>query len=226
MSSRKKTPADYPALKRSRKGYTGNITKVADKLAELALTDLSTITVRALDKLQTSLTQSETGYSTTIEPAQEFISKEENQEDLLAEEDEAVELFQSAVSDAKYAASTLLSLKSISKKLRDLTNHLKAVRDAFTLRPEADLSSSLKTLEDSYAAILLDWNREDHDDEHPLRSNINDCGIQLTQLTCEMAIQLQYQSMTGLQAHSPPMTLQERWKTSSQPQKSLPLMEM
>ena len=88
MSSRKKTPA---ALKRSRKGYTGNITKVADKLAELALTDLSTITVRALDKLQTSLTQSETGYSTTIEPAQEFISKEENQEDLLAEEDEAVE---------------------------------------------------------------------------------------------------------------------------------------
>ena len=187
MSSRKKTPADYPALKRSRKGYTGNITKVADKLAELALTDLSTITVRALDKLQTSLTQSETGYSTTIEPAQEFISKEENQEDLLAEKDEAVELFQSAVSDAKYAASTLLSLKSISKKLRDLTNHLKSVRDAFTLRPEADLSSSLKTLEDSYAAILLDWNREDHDDEHPLRSNINDCGIQLTQLTCEMA---------------------------------------
>ena len=98
-----------------------------------------------------------------------------------------MELFQSSVSDAKHAASTLLSLKNISKMLRDLTNHLKAVRDAFTLRPEADLSSSLKSLEDSYAAILSDWNREDHDDEHPLMSNIDECGRQITQLTCEMA---------------------------------------
>ena len=187
MSTRKKTPTDYPSLKRSRSGYTGNITKVADKLAELAETDLSTITVRAIDKLNTSIIQSETGYLNTLETAQEYISKEENPDDLLDEDDAAVELFQSAISDAKYAAATLLSLKSISKTLRDLTNAIKAVRDAFTMRPEADQSRAITPLEGSYSAILHAWNEGDHDDDHPLKSRINDCGSQLTQLICEMA---------------------------------------
>ena len=187
MSTRRRTFTDYAALKRSRTGYQGNITKVADKLAELALEDISTVTTRAIDKLTSSLTQSEVGFNHTIELAPELIEKEEASDELLDEEDAAVESFHVILSDARHAATALLSLKTISKSLKDLTMTLRSVRDAFTMRPEADQGKAIDSLETSFAKLLQSWNDADHDDEHPLKTNIQDFSTQLAKLTCEMA---------------------------------------
>ena len=127
---------------------------MGDKLAELAAQDISTFTVRSLEKLITSITHTETGYLNTLEDAQGFLSKEEHNEDLLAEEEAAVEQFQSVVSDVRHEAASLLSLNNIGKTLRNLTSALRAVRDAFSARPEADQASALIPLETTYAAIL------------------------------------------------------------------------
>ena len=188
MSIRKKTHPDFASLKRSRSGYNGAITKVGDKLAEMAALDLSAVNVKTVETLIKSVTTTETRYLNTLEEAQEFLSKEEDSEDLLEEEEATVELFQSTVSEVRLAAASLISLKNVGKKLRNLTSDLKAVRDAFTMRPpEADQASALKLLQFTYAATRNEWDEGDHDDDHPLRSKIDECGSQITQLTCEMA---------------------------------------
>ena len=185
--SLRKHHADLASLKRSRSGYSGNITKVGDKLDELAAQDLSTFTVRTIEKLITSIKNSETGYLHTLEDAQTLLAKEEDSEELLTEEAAAVEQFQLAVSDANHDAASLLSLKSIGKKLRNFTSALRAVRDAFSARPEADQAGALIPLETTYAAILKDWDDGDHEDDHPLKALVDDCRSQLTQLSFEMA---------------------------------------
>ena len=61
------------------------------------------------------------------------------------------------------------------------------MRDAFSARPEADQASALIPLETNYTAILNDWDAGDHEDDHPLKSQVDDCRSQLTQLSFEMA---------------------------------------
>ena len=187
MAYRKKPHPDLPSLKRSRSSFTGAITRARDKLTEMKSNDISACNIRSLERILPSVANTETGYLQTVEEAQEFISKEENADDLQDEEDSAVEHFHATVADVRDAAAGLISLKTISKSLRNLINDLKAVRDSFTLRPEADQASALKPLETSYAAIRQEWDHGDHDDEHPLKSRIDDCGSQITQLTFEMS---------------------------------------
>ena len=187
MSLRKKTHTDFLSLKRSRSGYNGNITKVADKLAEMAELDLSSLNIRVVENLVKSITTSETKYLSTLEEANDFLSKEENADTLLDEEEATVEQFQLTVSDVRESAANLISLKTSAKNLRKLTDAVKAVRDAFTMRPEADQSAGLHSLQSSYAAILNEWDEGNHDDDHPLRNMISECGSHITQLICEMA---------------------------------------
>ena len=187
MSLRKKVHTDFQAIKRSRSGYNGNLTKVSEKLAEMAELDLSQINIRTIEGLVKSCTTSETRYLNTLDEAHGFLSREEGAEDLLEEEEVTVDLFQQTVADIKEQAATLISLKGCAKTQRKLSAAIKAVRDAFSLRPEADQSSALRQLTVSYDALLVEWDSGNHDDEHPLLTAIEESGSHITQLTCEMA---------------------------------------
>ena len=118
--------------------------------------DISACNTRTLERLLSSVANTETGYLQTVEEAHEFINKEENADALQDEEDVALDTFNSTVADVRDSAASLISLKKISKGLQELSFDLKAVRDAFTLRPEADQASTLKPLETSYASIRQD----------------------------------------------------------------------
>ena len=187
MSLRKRTHSDFQSLKRSRSGYSGNITKVADKLSEMAGLDLSQVNIRVVENLVKSVTTSETRYLSTLEEAAEFLSKDENAESLLEEEEDVVDQFQLTVTEVREQAATLIGLKNSAKTLRKLSDAVKAVRDAFSMRPEADQSSALRSLQTSYDALLNDWDAGNHDEDHPLRDRISECGAHITQLVCEMA---------------------------------------
>ena len=187
MSLRKKVHADFTAIRRSRSGYNGNLTKVSEKLSEIAELDLSQVNIRTIEGLVKSCTTSETRYLNTLDEAHSFLSKEEGAEDLLDEEEAIVDLFQQNVADIKLQAATLISLKGCAKSHRKLSAAIKAVRDAFSMRPEADQSSALRQLSTSYDALLTEWDSGNHDEEHPLLTSIEECGAHITQLTCEMA---------------------------------------
>ena len=184
MSLRKRSHADFPALKRSRSGYNA---KVSEKVSEMAELDLSQVNIRVVQNLIKSATTSEKRYLSTLEEASDLLSKEEGADDLLEEEEATVDLFRETVADIKEQAATLISLKNCAKTHRKLNDAIKAVRDAFTLRPEADQSSALRPLHTSYDALLNEWDAGNHDDEHPLRTAISECGSHITQLSCEMA---------------------------------------
>ena len=149
--------------------------------------DLSQVSIRAVEALIKSCTTSETRYLSTLDEAHAFLSREEGAEDLLLEEEETVDLFQSNVADIREDAATLISLKNCSKSRRKLRAAIKAVRDAFTVRPEADQSDALRQLTTSYDALLVEWDAGNHDEDHPLLIDIEESGAQITQLTCEMA---------------------------------------
>lgn len=121
MSLRKKTHADYPAIIRSRRGYTGNLSKLSEKLSEMMELDISQVSVRAVEGLVTSCTTSETRYLNTLDDAHAFLSKEDNSEDLLEEEEAAVDQFQQTVAEVKEQAATLISLKGCARLNRKLS---------------------------------------------------------------------------------------------------------
>ena len=84
-------------------------------------------------------------------------------------------------------ASELLSLKKIKKQIDHLHCDLRAVRDAFTSKPEADQDSALRTIEDNYSSLRREWDEADHGSDHPLKEKLDDCRTLITQLTSEMA---------------------------------------
>ena len=197
MSLRKKVHADYPAIKRSRSGYTGNLTKLSEKLSEMMEMDLSQVNIRTVEGLVKSCATSETRYLNTLDEAHTFLSREEGAEDLLEEEEAVVDQFQQNVADIKEQAATLISLKGCAKSQRKLSAAVKAVRDAFSVRPEADQSSALRQLTASYDTLLTEWDAGNHDEKHPLLQRIEETGAHITQLTCEMA---------GVREHTPAPT--------------------
>ena len=187
MALRSRVHADYAAIKRSRSGYQGNITKITEKLSELAELDLSQVSIRTVEGLVKSCTTSESRYLNTLDEAHTFLSREEEAETLLQEEEEVIDLFQSIVATFKEDAAILINLKKCSRSHRKLQDAIKAVRDTFDLRPEANQSPQLRSIQESYETLLNDWDAGCHDDEHPLRTDISKCGAQITQMICEMA---------------------------------------
>ena len=187
MASMRRTPPDLPTLRRSRSSFTGAVTKERDKPNGIKSNDISTYNIRSIERLLSSVANTETGYLQTIEEAQDFITGEENAETLQDEEDEALENFSNALADVRDLAASLLSLKKISKELQDIHCDLRAVRDAFTTKPEADQDSALKALEGGYTSLRREWNEADHESDHPLKTKLDDCRIFITQLTSEMA---------------------------------------
>ena len=187
MSLRKRIHADLASLKRSRSGYTGNVTKVADKATEFEELPLAQVNVRTVENLLKSLNTSETRYMGTLEEAQDLIAKEEHADDLMEEEDYNIDLFQSSVSEVQERLKSLINLKQCGKLVRKLTDAIKVLRDAVASRPEADHDSTLTSLKTSHDALLTEWESGNHDEEHPLRDRITECGQHIGQLSCEMA---------------------------------------
>ena len=187
MSLRKRTHTDLASLKRSRSGYAGNVTKVADKATELEELALVQVNVRTVENLLKSLTTSEARYLGTLDEAQELIAKEEQSADLLEEEDYNVDAFQTTVAEVQERLNSLISLKRCGKSIRKLTDAIKVLRDAVASRPEADHDSTLTSLKTAYDNLLTEWDDGNHDEDHPLRDRITECGQHIGQLNCELA---------------------------------------
>ena len=187
MSARRRTPADISTLRRSRSSFIGAITKARDKLKGYQDGPFEDYTARAVDRILSSVSNTEKGYLQTVEDAVEFIPTDESGDDIQQEEDEAVEAFTNNLSDVRDIAASLLSLKMIKRHIDDMKCDLSAVRDAFTLKPEANQDSTLRALEASYSAVRKEWNEAEHHDDNPLKAKLDNCRLLITQLSSEMA---------------------------------------
>ena len=111
--SRRRTPTDLPTLRRSRSSFSGAITKAKDKLFAMQDSSISSYSVKVIERLLASVTNTETGFLQTIDEAQAFMTDESTVETIQQEEDDALEAFTSAIQEVRDLAEELLAHKRL-----------------------------------------------------------------------------------------------------------------
>ncbi len=95
--SRRRTPTDLPTLRRSRSSFNGALTKARDKLLGIQGGSISSYSVKVIERVQASITNTEVGFQQNMDEAQTFLTDDSNRDTLEQEEDEALESFTSAL---------------------------------------------------------------------------------------------------------------------------------
>ena len=187
MSSRRRTPpADLAAVKKSRAGFTGAVTKALDRLNHMKSDqpeEIQSINTKEVDRLLASLARTETGFLQTLEDAQTFLPNGEGEEEAFTtDEDLAMENFQESISSARDTADRLLALKSVLSGLADFSNDSSSIQDFLVDNPESNQSNSLRKLEALYLSLKEEWKRANLPTTHAIKSELDACRKTITSL--------------------------------------------
>ena len=200
--SRRRTPTDLAAVKRSRSSFSGAITRAKDKFLAMKELDISAINTRTVDRILASMVGTETGFYGTIEDAQSFIADEDAQEDLQAEEDKANDNFISAISEARDLGEELLTLKNIRKSLDDFKCDLVALQGLVYDQPYHSHSNALLALEETHSNLRKEWRKADLNGDHPLKAELDTSKTLLTKLSSDVATQRETRDTASSSTHS------------------------
>ena len=222
MASRRKATS-LEALKRSRSSFNGAITKSKDKLLIMREGGPSATSVMEVKRILLSTSATAERFQVNLDEADGFIASDPNAESLQEEEEEVSEAFEEAVAEVQAIGEELLALNIIATRLSTFTTQLKAVRDTFCKKPEANQDTSLQRLRNSQDSILEDWEKSGLPVEHPMRKDVDHSLSQLTELEAEMAGPKRDGTPAADHAPSPGSTsLREFQQYSKIPERGLP----
>ena len=186
MSRRKTPPADLAAVRKSRAGFTGAVTKAMDKLTSIKSDEpeeIQVINTKEVDRLLSSLERTETGFLQTLEEAQSFIPDGDGEEDAFyTDEDLAMETFQDSISSARDTADRLLALKSVLTGLADFKNESTSLQDFLDSNPESNQTDPFKELKTLYQNLKEEWKRANLPSTHSLKAELDECMKTITSL--------------------------------------------
>ena len=185
-TTRRKSYTDLAAVKRSRKNYVGGITRAKETLQTMLDLDPEDLNIRKIEGALNSITGAETG---NLDEAQAFISEDENQEEKQTEEDEATELFEASVQEAREVGEALLLLTNLRKNLDDFKIDLDALQTIVQDHPDQAHSTAVERLEQVHLAIRNDWKKTDLSQDHSIKTEIDTSRRLLTKLASEVATQ-------------------------------------
>ena len=114
MSSRRRPPADLAAVRRSRAGCTGALTKALDRLKAMPSTtaeETLLINTKDADRILNSIEKTESSFLQSLEDAQGFIPEDE-EETFQQEEELACDNFNTTIS-IRDLGDQLLSSKAV-----------------------------------------------------------------------------------------------------------------
>ena len=149
MASRSRPPADLAAVKRSRAGCTGAITRAFDKLKAMpsaTAEDALLINTKEVDRALTSIEKTETSFLQTLEDAQNFLP-EEGEEAFQLEEELASDAFSSAISATRDLGDQLLCIKSVLNGLANFKCDLDAIQESLSTKPDSNQNAAFQTLD-------------------------------------------------------------------------------
>ena len=186
MSNRRRhPPADLAAVKKSRSGYNGAVTKALDRLTAMKADEpeeIQEINTKEVDRLLASLAKTEAGFLTNLEDAQAFLPEGEEEEAFIAEEDMALDSFQASIATARDRADMLLALKGVLTGLADFRNDSKSIQDFLEINPEGNQVNSLRKLETLYQTIKEEWKGANLPNSHSLKAEVDACRKTITTL--------------------------------------------
>ena len=178
MPGRRGAPTDMAAVKKSRAGFTGAVTKVLDRLSHIKSDEpeeISAINPRELERLMTSLKKTEAGFLQNLEDAQAFLPDGEGEEAFTTDEDFAMESFQDSISSARDTAEQLTALKNILTRLGEFNNDSTSIQDFLGENPDSDQSASLHELKTLYLTIRDEWRMANLPNIHSLKHEVDAC---------------------------------------------------
>ena len=210
MSLRRRTPTDLAAVKKSRGGFTGAVTKAIDKLQGIRSDEpeeVQAINTKDVDRILASLIKTETGFLLTMEDALHFTPTDEEEEEAFSsEEATALETFQESISTARDAAEQLLTLKSVLNGLADFKNTSTAIQEFMDSNPDSNQTHSLQKLDAAFHSMKEEWNKGDLPNTHPLKTELDSCARTLTSLEDAVAAVRDksdsHSSVTATSSHS------------------------
>ena len=188
MSSRKRAPADLAAVKRSRAGCTGAITKALDRfkaIPETTSEEVALINSKEIDRILASIIKTETSFLQSLEDAQTFVP-EDSEEAFQQEEELAADTFTAAISATRDLGEQLLCLKAVLNGLANFSCDLDAIQDTLTSKPESNQVSDLQDLRSLFSSLRSQWQAANLPKDHPIKSELDSCRRVLATLGADV----------------------------------------
>ena len=188
MANRRRPPADYAAVKRSRAGYTGAITKALDKFKGIqadSSEEVAVINTKDTDRTLSSINRTETAFLQTLEDAQAFIP-DDGEEAFMEEEEIFTDTFHASISATRDLGDQLLCMKAVLNGIANVTQDLDAIQDTLASKPESNQVSALKTLENLFSSLRSQWQAASLPYDHPIKQELDASKKALAALSAEV----------------------------------------
>ena len=188
MSSRRRPPADLAAVKRSRAGCTGAITKALDRFKAIPSTsseEVILINSKEIDRILTSIIKTETAFLLSLEDAQTFVP-EDSEEAFQQEEELAADNFTAAITATRDLGEQLLCLKAVLNGLANFTCDLDAIQDTLASKPDSNQVSALQALETLFTSLRSQWQTANLPKDHPIKTELDSCRRVLATLGADV----------------------------------------
>ena len=188
MSLRRRPPTNLAAVKRSRAGYTGAITKALERFKAIPATtseEVDTINSKEVDRTLASIVRTETSFLQSLEDAQTFIP-EDDEDAFQQEEEQAAESFSNAISATRDLGEQLLCLKAVLNGLANFNCDLDAIQDTLATKPDSNQSSAFQALENLFTSLRSQWQTASLPKTHPIKAELDACRRVLANLGAEV----------------------------------------
>ena len=188
MASRRRPPADLAAVKRSRAGCTGAITKALEHFKTIPAAsseEVVLINSKEIDRILTSINKTETGFLQSLEDAQAFVP-EESEEAFQLEEELAADTFTAAISATRDLGEQLLCLKAVLIGLANFSCDLDAIQDTLASKPDSNQVSHLQDLRSLFSSLRSQWQTANLPKDHPIKTELDSCRRTLATLGADV----------------------------------------
>ena len=177
-------------IKQSRAAHTGIITRNFERLKAMPFEQAEEVQLLKLTEITTiieTLLDTETGFSLTIEVAQELAPTEEEAEAAFQEEEQDIlYTFEQTLYNAKALGEQLIACKSTSTDIATFNKDLEALQESLDAEPDQDKSIPLSRLQTLFFSMRDQWTEADLPLEHPLQSELDACGKKLTHMEVDI----------------------------------------
>ena len=188
MSMRRRPPANLAAVKRSRAGCTGAITKALDKFQAIPSTSAEEVTLinsKEVDRTLTSINRTEAAFLQSLEDAQTFVP-EDQEEAFQKEEDLAAETFSVSISATRDLGDQLLCMKAVLDGLANFNCDLDAIQDTLATKPDSNQVSGINELKKLFSSLRSQWQTANLPQDHPIKSELGSCRRTLSTLEADV----------------------------------------
>ena len=177
---------DMVGIKRSRAAHSGIITRNFERLKAMPFDSPEEVQLLKLPEIKTiikTLLKTETGFTLSIEEAQDFAPTDEAEEATFQEEEQdIVDTFQQTLSNAKALGEQLLACKATLTGIATFKKDLDSLQESLDAEPDQDKSIPLSRLQTLFFSMREQWTDADLPPDHPLQSELDACGKKLTQM--------------------------------------------